>query len=140
VSDLAPTPPDRPVIEVVAALVSDPDGRTLLVRKRGTGLFMNPGGKPEPGETHVEALRRELAEELGLDVSVESLAPLGTFRTLAANEPGHGLLAHCFALRLDDPRHAAAAEIEEARWVDPASPDVALAPLASDHLLPLIAR
>lgn len=40
---------ERPVIEVVAALVTGPDGRTLLVRKRGTVLFMNPGGKPEAG-------------------------------------------------------------------------------------------
>lgn len=140
VSDLSPSPPERPVIEVVAALVSGPDGRTLLVRKRGTGLFMNPGGKPEPGEAHVAALRRELAEELGLDVAAGDLVPLATIRTVAANEPGHDLLAHCFTLRLDDPRHAAAAEIEEARWVDPAAPDVALAPLASDHLLPWLVR
>lgn len=135
-SDLDPSPPGRPVIEVVAALVTGPDGRTLLVRKRGTTLFMNPGGKPEPGESHVEALRRELAEELGLDVAADELDPLATIRTVAANEPGHDLLAHCFALSLDDPRHAVAAEIEEARWVVPDDPGVALAPLASEHLLP----
>ncbi|RYY46165.1 MAG: NUDIX domain-containing protein [Actinomycetales bacterium] len=116
-------------MEVVAALVSGPDGRTLLVRKRGTGLFMNPGGKPEPGE-----------EELGLDVTAEVLAPIGTIRTVAANEAGHDLVAHCYTLHLEDPRHVAAAEIEEARWVDPAEPGVALAPLASDHLLPLLDR
>lgn len=140
VTNLVPPPSGRPVIEVVAALVSGPDGRTLLVRKRGTILFMNPGGKPEPGESHVEALRRELAEELGLDVAADALEFLATIRTVAANEPDHDLLAHCFTLRLDDPRHAAAAEIEEARWVDPADPDVALVPLASDHLLPWLVR
>ncbi|MCR4514611.1 NUDIX domain-containing protein [Aeromicrobium sp. 50.2.37] len=139
-SGLAPSPPDRPVIEVVAALVTGPDGRTLLVRKRGTSLFMNPGGKPEPGESHVTALCRELAEELGLVVAAGDLVRLDTIRTAAANEPGHDLVAHCFTLRLADPRHAAAAEIEEARWVDPADPDVALAPLASDHLLPWLVR
>lgn len=47
-------------------------------------------------------------------------------------------MAHCFALALDDGAHAAAAEIEEARWVDPAAPDVPLAPLAEEHLLPLL--
>lgn len=127
---------DRPVIEVVAALVTGPDGRTLLVRKRGTSLFMNPGGKPEVGETHVEALRRELDEELGLDVPAKALTSLGTIATVAANEPGHDLVAHCFALHLEDPAHTVAAEIAEARWVDPADPGVALAPLAADHLLP----
>jgi 8-oxo-dGTP diphosphatase len=128
----------RPVIEVVAALATRADGRTLLVRKRGTVLFMNPGGKPEAGESHVEALVRELAEELGLVVDPARLEPLGTIRTVAANEAGHDLVAHCFALRLDDPAHRVAAEIEEARWVDPHTPDVALAPLAAEHLLPLL--
>jgi 8-oxo-dGTP pyrophosphatase MutT (NUDIX family) len=132
---------DRPVIEVVAALVTGPDGRTLLVRKRGTLLFMNPGGKPEPGEPHLDALSRELQEELGLTVGADRLEPIGTITTEAANEPGHDLLAHCFALVLPAGLvPAAAAEIEEARWVDPAAPDVPLAPLAADHLLPRLAR
>ncbi|MCX6407734.1 MAG: NUDIX domain-containing protein [Propionibacteriales bacterium] len=129
---------ERPVIEVVAALVTRADGRTLLVRKRGTALFMNPGGKPEAGESHVEALTRELDEELGLVVDPARLEPLGTIRTVAANEPGHDLVAHCFRLPVDDPAHEVAAEIEEARWVDPHAPDVALAPLAAEHLLPLL--
>jgi 8-oxo-dGTP pyrophosphatase MutT (NUDIX family) len=132
---------DRPVIEVVAALVTGPDGRTLLVRKRGTLLFMNPGGKPEPGEPHLDALSRELQEELGLTVGVDRLEPIGTITPEAANEPGHDLLAHCFALALPaDLVPAPSAEIEEARWVDPAAPDVPLAPLAADHLLPRLAR
>ena len=126
-----------PVIEVVAALVTDPSGRVLLVRKRGTSIFMNPGGKPEPGESHVEALCRELHEELGLVVDPAALTSLGTFRTAAANEPGHDLVAHAFALPLSDDRHEVAAEIEESRWVDPAAPDVPVAPLASEHLLPM---
>lgn len=126
-----------PVIEVVAALVTDVRGQVLLVRKRGTSIFMNPGGKPEPGETHVEALCRELHEELGLVVDPGSLGPLGTFRTAAANEPGHDLVAHAFTLSLADVEHQVAAEIEESRWVDPAAPDVPLAPLAERFLLPL---
>ena len=127
----------RPVIEVVAALVVGPDGRVLVVRKRGTTPFMNPGGKPEPGETHVEALCRELHEELGLVVDVDVLTSLGTFRTDAANEAGHELVAHTFRLPLTDGTHAVAAEIEEARWIDPSAPGVPLAPLAENFLLPL---
>ena len=34
-----------PTISVVAALIRDGDGRVLLVRKRGTAAFMQPGGK-----------------------------------------------------------------------------------------------
>ncbi|HZP68639.1 MAG TPA: NUDIX domain-containing protein [Pseudolabrys sp.] len=53
------------VISVVAALIRDEQGRVLLVRKRGTAAFMQPGGKRDPGESELAALARELTEELG---------------------------------------------------------------------------
>lgn len=139
---MSPPPDDPPpVIEVVAAVVVRPDGRTLLVRKRGTTAFMNPGGKPEAGEEHRDALVRELREEIGLLVEPGVLEPLGTFETDAANEPGHALVAHVFLLDLASADHRVAAEIEESRWIEPARPgDVVLAPLAADHLLPWLVR
>jgi 8-oxo-dGTP pyrophosphatase MutT (NUDIX family) len=65
------------VISVVAALVRDDCGRVLLVRKRGTTAFMQPGGKRAGGETDVAALSRELSEELGCRVSENSARSLG---------------------------------------------------------------
>jgi 8-oxo-dGTP diphosphatase len=63
-------------IEVVAAVL-EVDGRFLLTRRQaGThlaGMWEFPGGKIEPGETHVDALRREIKEELGTDVDVHAL-------------------------------------------------------------------
>ena len=40
-------------IEIVAALIRDRAGRVLLVRKRGTTAFMQPGGKRDSGEQSV---------------------------------------------------------------------------------------
>lgn len=98
---------------------------------------MNPGGKPEPGESARQTLCRELAEEIGLQVDPIALEPWGRYETDAANEPGHSLGAECFLLRVADPAHAVAAEIAESTWVDPAKPvDVELAPLAERFLLP----
>ena len=123
------------VIRVVAALVTDPTGRQLLVRKRGTERFMQAGGKPEAGETPRGALVRELSEELGLAVAESALAPMGPFVTDAANEPDHRLEAEVFRLTVPagvadalEPR----AEIEELRWATPAE-----ASALADRLAPL---
>jgi 8-oxo-dGTP diphosphatase len=63
-------------IGVAAAVIEHPDGRFLLAQrppgKVYAGYWEFPGGKIEPGETAEAALRRELDEELGIDV-VESL-------------------------------------------------------------------
>ncbi len=52
----------------VGALVVDDEGRVLLVRQDGRWLL--PGGKVKDGESHREALWREMREETGLDVDV----------------------------------------------------------------------
>ena len=36
------------VIDIVTAVIRDETGRMLVVRKRGTAIFMKPGGKREP--------------------------------------------------------------------------------------------
>lgn len=59
-------------VEVAAAVITRPDGCFLLgQRAEGTfyaGYWEFPGGKVEPGETATDALRRELREELGIEV------------------------------------------------------------------------
>ena len=125
------------VIEVVAAVVRDPVGRMLLVRKRGTAAFMQPGGKREPDEGDVAALMREIDEELGCRVVPESVRPMGQFEAPAANEPGYKVRAAVYAVEIDG-AVVPAAEIDEIRWLDPREPtDLHLAPLTRDYVLPL---
>lgn len=132
-----------PIIRIVAAIVFDQNGRMLLVRKRGTTAFMQPGGKFEPGETPPEALMRELNEELGFVLDPASLEPIGRFAALAANEPGHEVDCDVFLLTVRSEGQVAA-EIEELRWVDPLDipnldlPAALIAPLTRDVLLPVI--
>ncbi|AXT85001.1 DNA mismatch repair protein MutT [Aeromicrobium sp. A1-2] len=131
----------EPVIHVAAALTTDVDGRALMVRKHGTTVFMQPGGKIEPGESPLTCLRRELLEEVGIDLPAEAFTWVGTFEEDAANEPGHRVLAEVFSVTVDATAPVAAAEIAESIWVDPAEPgDIDLAPLSTRALLPLLAR
>jgi 8-oxo-dGTP diphosphatase len=129
-----------PVIRIAAAVVLDADGRTLVVRKRGTSAFMQPGGKIMPGESAVDALHREVAEELGVEVAPSSVRALGRHVADAANEPGHTVDAELFAVTLSgEPR--ATAEIEEIAWVDPANPGgIDLAPLTEHAVIRILRR
>ncbi|UVD58242.1 NUDIX domain-containing protein [Rhizobium sp. Pop5] len=125
-------------IRISAALVVRDDGHVLLVRKRGTPAFMQPGGKIEPGETAEEALIRELFEEIGLVATIAELEFLGQFEAPAANEPDHVVVADIFQLHIDGHAVSAVAEIEEIRWVSPAEPgDILMAALTEHHILPL---
>jgi 8-oxo-dGTP diphosphatase len=125
------------IISVVAALIRDDDGRVLLVRKRGTAAFMQPGGKRDTGESDVAALSREIVEELGCRVTENSALPLGVFNCQAANEPGFQVRAAVYAVDVEGAIKPQA-EIDQMVWVDPkALPDLHFAPLTRDHVLPL---
>jgi 8-oxo-dGTP diphosphatase len=84
-----PTPDSQPSIHVVAGVIEDVRGRILLARRTAgrdlAGLWEFPGGKVDPGERPEACLIRELAEELGIVVKEECLAPL-TFASHAYEE------------------------------------------------------
>ncbi|WP_309102152.1 NUDIX domain-containing protein [Microbacterium sp.] len=127
-----------PDIHVSAAVIVDEDRRVLVVRKHDTTRFMQPGGKPEPGESAAQTLVRELEEELGIRLDERKLTPLGTFVSAAANEPGHRVVAAAFAATIDPASVRVQAELAELRWISPADvPTLPLAPLSLEHLLPL---
>lgn len=66
---------------VVAVAMIGGEGRVLVQQrppgKQLAGLWEFPGGKVEPEETPESALVRELAEELGVEVSAADLVPAG---------------------------------------------------------------
>ncbi len=72
---------NRPITEVAAGILLDAEGRYLLGQrpegKPYAGYWEIPGGKIEKGETVFEALKRELQEELGIEIqSSEELTVL----------------------------------------------------------------
>jgi 8-oxo-dGTP pyrophosphatase MutT (NUDIX family) len=57
----------------VNAVVFNPAGEVLLTRRADNGLWCLPGGVMEPGESVVEAIEREVAEETGLRAEITRL-------------------------------------------------------------------
>ena len=106
------------VIEVVAGLIRDADGRYLITqRRRGShlaGLWEFPGGKLEAGETPAAGLQRELREELSADFAVGDQV-----ETVRWEYPDRVVVLHFFECRVQagaiEPR-----EEQAMTWVEPA--------------------
>jgi 8-oxo-dGTP diphosphatase len=99
---------------VVTAAVIERNGRFLVTRRpRGVhleGLWEFPGGKCEPGETHIASLEREIAEELSAGVVVNA----EVFSVTHAY-PDRVVELHFFDCRLTGSPVAALGQ--EMRWV-----------------------
>ena len=110
--------PKRITLVVACALV-DEDNRVLIAKRpKGrhmAGLWEFPGGKVEADERPEEALIRELAEELGIDVTESCLAPL-SFASHAYD--GFHLLMPLFVCQQWD-GEVEAREGQELAWVRP---------------------
>ena len=63
------------------------DGKILSTRSRGKDVYYIPGGKREPGETDVQALVREIREELDVAIAPDSATHAGTFQAQAHGHP-----------------------------------------------------
>ena len=110
----------RKILLVAAAALIDRDDRVLITRrpdgKSMAGLWEFPGGKVKLTETPEDALRRELFEELGIDVCETCLSPF-TFASHTYDE--FHLLMPLYLCRQWDGT-IAAREGQEIAWVRPA--------------------
>lgn len=122
-----------------AGLLAVREGRVLLCRKRrGTRLWILPGGKYEPGEDGEACLRRELAEEIG-----GARARVGEFvasyTSVAAGEGDRTLRVDLFLGDIEgapEPR----AEIGELRWFGESDEWAELAPSLRETIFPDLIR
>ena len=107
----------EPRIRVSAILRRE--SRILLVRheKAGREYWLLPGGGVSAGETLLEALRRELAEEVGLDSDLPLEGPVAIAESIApAGWPTKHVVHIVFAGHLGERSLERVASQDEAVW------------------------
>ncbi len=121
---------------VVACALIDADNRVLVAQrpqgKALAGLWEFPGGKLEAGERPEPALIRELAEELGITVKEDCLAPL-TFASFAY--PEFHLLMPLYICRRWEGQ-VSSREGQPLKWVRPGKLRELAMPPADEPLIP----
>jgi len=128
--------PAVPHHTIVCGIISDGRGRVLIDQRPAEGLLGGlwelPGGKVEPGESLAEALRREVQEEVGLEVEI------GEEVTVIRHAYSHfRITMHAFCCRRTAGR-ARARVGPRVRWVRPADLGQYAMPRANRKLLAAI--
>lgn len=122
---------------VSAVILRNDAGQVLTVRKRGTSVWMLPGGEPEAGESSTDTALRKVWEELRIELDDAALRCLGTFTAPVTNEHDPVIRTIVFehpGVSVMSPR----AEVEEIRWTDPEVGFPHLSPLLSDAVFPAL--
>lgn len=93
------------------------DGRILSTRSRGKDVYYLPGGKREQGESDVETLVREVAEELTVTIDPSTAVHEGVFTAQAhGHETGVTVRMTCYSAGYEG-IPTASSEIAEVRWL-----------------------
>ncbi len=113
-------PPANNVVPSVTAIVTDAEGRLLLVHKTDNDLWALPGGGHDAGESISDTVVREVKEETGLDVEVTGVVGLYTNpRHVMAYDDGEvrQQFSICFTTRLLGGELRTSSETKEVRFV-----------------------
>ncbi len=107
-------------VAVTAAIIKKGDKYLIAQRKKGSHQGMKwefPGGKIEKGENPEACLKREIKEELNVDIEVE-----GIYQIVSHNYENRQVILLCYTCRIVD-GELKNVDCHDFRWVTPAEMD-----------------
>jgi 8-oxo-dGTP pyrophosphatase MutT (NUDIX family) len=114
------------------------DRQLLVTRAKGKDVFVAPGGKLEGNETAIQAIVREMMEEVQIDVDASTLEGLGTFRAQAAGNESKVVEMEVFIIRDAIGEPIPSSEIEEIAWVNSRTEGIPLGSIFEHDVMPLL--
>jgi len=128
------------ILQIAVAIIINSQNRMLIVQKQSSTYYQLPGGKIDGNEQPVEALCRELKEELDLTLSQEQINLLGIHEAKAVNEVGKTVRGYVFSVDIAESEESLNphAELKEVYWLsEDEVPDYKLANLLREFALPV---
>lgn len=114
------------------------DRHFLVTRSAGKDIFIAPGGKLEKDETPIDALAREMREEVQIEIDTTNLETLGTFFAEAAGKENQMLQMDVFIIHDFDGEISPSSEVEEIRWINTQTNDVEIGSIFEHDVMPLL--
>ena len=125
-------PKANSIVVAVTAAVRNARGELLLIERTDNGLWALPGGAQDIGESVVQAARREVREETGIEVEITGLSGIYSDpRHVIAYDDGEVRqeFSLCFHAKPVSEELRSSSETRQARWVSPDSlPDLKIHP------------
>lgn len=118
---MEPTQSPRHSVSVAGVILDDEESHVLLVKRRDNGRWEPPGGILELDETILDGLRREIREETGVAVAVDTLT--GVYKNMTQS-----IVALVYRCRPTNEPHLQTDEASAIRWHPVANLDELMSP------------
>jgi mutator protein MutT len=112
----------KPDIHKAAGIIIQ-DRKLLMLKSAKYDLYLSPGGKIEAGETPVQALIRELAEEISIKVEEVDLSFFAKLETVTDLDPNRKIFLDVFFVNKWQGEIVVANEIEAMCWINSGNQD-----------------
>jgi ADP-ribose pyrophosphatase YjhB (NUDIX family) len=114
------------------------DRHFLVTRSTGKDFFIAPGGKLEENETAIQALEREMVEELQVTVVTNTLERLGTFYAEAAGKVGVQLQMDVYIINDYTGELTPSSEVAEMKWINTKTTGIQIGSIFEHEIMPLL--